>query len=91
MKLKLVEAGSFTGKKRVAEVDLSDYSPELAEEIRKAFRDPVSTEREATLARDKEQLFLELDKQILPLHAVHLSNELKALLEDLKSKLKWEK
>jgi hypothetical protein len=91
MKLKLVESGSFTGKKRVAELDLSGYPQKLVTQLKNAFNEKVSGKQVDSLSRDKEQLFLEFENQVRPLNEIPLSEEMKSLVEDLKSKLNWEK
>ena len=91
MKIRLVEAGSFTGKRRVAETELSGYTPELAEQISHAFDAPDSTEYRNPNARDQEQLFLQLNERIIPLSSIPPSEELNRLVSALRAKLKWQK
>ncbi len=86
MILKLIEAGGFAGLRRTAEEDLTDYSDDVKDAVKKVFEAPQSTPPPAT-ARDKEQHYLELEGKVIPVAGIKQDKELKTLIKKLHTNL----
>ena len=92
MKLKLIEAGKFSGLKKTAEADLDHLPQELQAHLESIFsstgNQPVKAQAQ-TVQRDKEKLFIEYNGKALPIQAVQPNKDLEALIEKLKSNLHY--
>ncbi|MBE7172739.1 MAG: hypothetical protein INR73_19335 [Williamsia sp.] len=92
MKLKLIEAGKFSGLKKTAEEDLDHLPQELQQHVENIFsassEQPLKVHAQSAY-RDKEKLFIEYNGKALPINAVQPSKQLEALIEKLKSKLHY--
>ena len=89
MKLKLIEAGGFAGLKKKSEVDVGDLSPALRDKLDQLFEGKKDRRRKsASRARDREQLFLQLDERIVPVDDVD-DDELGDLIRDMKKHLHY--
>lgn len=92
MKLKLIEAGKFSGLKKTAEEDLDHLPQELQAHVANIFSttgDQPMRVHAQTAHRDKEKLFIEYNGKALPINALQPSKQLEALIEKLKSKLRY--
>ena len=90
MKLKLVQTPGFVGRKKVAEEDLSQYSPSLQKHVADLFTNSAAGAGDLPPVPDKEKLFLELDGKRLPVDAAVANEELKNLVERMRENLKFE-
>ena len=88
MKLKLVQTPGFVGRKKVAEEDLSQYSPSFQKHVADLFTSAAGTDNSPS-APDKEKLFLELDGKRLAVPSSAANEELKNLIERMKENLKF--
>jgi hypothetical protein len=89
MKLKLVQTPGFVGRKKVAEEDLSQYSPSLQKHVADLFSNSAAGIDNTSPVPDKEKLFLELDGKRLPVDTAASNKELKNLIERMKDNLKF--
>ena len=88
----MIEAGKFSGLKKTAEEDLDHLPQELQQHVESIFSStddqPVKVHAQ-TAHRDKEKLYIEYNGKALPINAVQPSKQLEALIEKLKSKLRY--
>lgn len=88
MKLKLIEAAGFIGRKKTAEEDLSNYPEQVQQQVQNFFNAPAEFSAvPPSFARDKEQRFLELEGKTIPLQDVQLNDALTQLVNKLKEGL----
>ena len=88
----MIEAGKFSGLKKTAEEDLDHLPHELQQHVESIFSSaddqPVRVHAQ-TAHRDKEKLYIEYNGKALPINSVQPSKQLEALIEKLKSKLRY--
>ena len=89
MKLKLIQAGGFTGKNKTAEEELDLQAPVLQQQVTAIFNQFLQ-EMPKSKVRDKEQLFLEFDGKVLPVKQLHPNPELEKLIDQLINQLRFE-
>ena len=92
MKLKLIEAGKFSGRKKTSEEDLAELPQEVQEQVENIFstnHDRPAQARAQSVQRDKESYFIEYNGKSMPVHAMPPNKDLEALIEKLKSKLHY--
>ena len=90
MKLKLIEAGKFSGLKKTVEEDLTALPTELQKHVESIFSKGASQPAQASaqsVSRDKENYFIEYNGKALPVKSVLPNKELEDLIEKMKSKL----
>lgn len=90
MKLKLIQAGGFTGKTKTAEEDLAQHESILQQHVTELFNQPAE-EAPKTQVRDKEQLFLEFEGKVLPVQQLNPNSELKKLIAQMSNQLAYQK
>ena len=90
MKLKLIQAGGFTGKVKTAEEELDHHETVLQQHVSELFQQNVSTAPKSSV-RDKEQLLLEFNGKVLPVQQLSLNPQLEKLIEQMSEKLCFEK
>ena len=87
MKLKLIEAGGITGRKRSAEMDISKEPEELHEQIKTIVNNSAGKREENY--RDKVNYFIEYEGRSSALRSILLTGRLKDVISKLKRKLQY--
>ena len=87
MKLKLIEAGGITGRKRTAEMDVTEQPVEVHEQIRTILASPNPKNEDKY--RDKVNYFIEYDGKASALRSILLTGKLKDVINKLKKELKY--
>jgi hypothetical protein len=90
MKLKLIQAGGFAGKTKIAEEDLDLHATVLQEHLTELFNRPLDAAPKSQ-ARDKEQLFLEFGGKVLPVQQLNPNSQLEKLIEQMSGQLRYQK
>jgi len=88
MKLKLIQAGGFAGRKKMAEEDLDDHPDQLKEQVKEVFSQPLKA-LPRSKERDKEQHFLEFEGKVVPVQSFKPSKEFKSLIKKMQSNLDY--
>ena len=87
MKLKLIESGGITGRKRTAEMDISDQPKELHQQIQSIIN--VAPAKKEDKYRDRVNYFIEYDGKSSPLRSILLTGKLKDVIVKLRGKLQY--
>lgn len=90
MKLKLIQTAGFAGKIKTAVEDLDKHEPVVQQQVTAMFKQPVLPAAKS-LVRDKEQLLLELNGEVLPVHQLDLHPEIEKLIKHMSEQLSFEK
>ncbi|MGI4022412.1 MAG: hypothetical protein ACRYFA_12975 [Janthinobacterium lividum] len=90
MKLKLIQAGGFAGKTKIAEKDLEQHETILQQQLTELFRQPLKAAPKSQV-RDKEQLFLEFDGKRLPVQQLGSNPQLSKLIAQMINQLTYQK
>jgi hypothetical protein len=93
MQLKLIQSGGFTGRRKVAEEELSDHPEALKAQVEDIFSQPTPPEGEGNepgdLNRDKPVYYVEYNGKSLPLDNIPANQHLEKLIESMKEKLHY--
>lgn len=87
MKLKLIEAGGITGRKRTAEMDVSEQPEEVHKQLLAILHSPNATKEDKY--RDKVNYFIEYEGKASALRSILLTGKLKDLINKLKKELRY--
>ncbi len=91
MKLKLIRTPGFTGKPKIAEIELAEQSDDLKQYLQEVFAKPADIGFESLNFRDKESMLLEFDGKMLPLGSIELNEQLDELIQRMIPELKYRK
>lgn len=87
MKLKLIEAGGITGRKRTAEMDMADQPEEVHHQIQTIIN--TSSSKKEDKYRDKVNYFIEYDGRSSALRSILITGKLKEVISKLKKELRY--
>lgn len=93
MILKLIQAGSFVGRTKTSEEDVSALPEELQVQLAGLFSGAGSKPAQAraqSASRDKENYFIEYNGKTLPVQSVQPGKDLGELIEKMKSNLQYQ-
>jgi hypothetical protein len=91
MELKLIQAGGFTGKHKVATEDLATYPEAIKQHVHQAFYEAKEKQHNASHVRDKEHFFLEYDGIKVPIATFKADVKLDQIIKKLKANLQYQK
>ena len=87
MKIKLIEAGGFVGRHKIAFKHVTNISSELAEEVKRLKPIELNLENKV---RDLERHYLQIDdEEPIPIEIDNIEGELKSHIDELKKKLEY--
>ena len=91
MKIKLIQAGGFMGRSKVAEEELTAYPTEVQQQLEETFSKAQQTPAAVppSASRDAFHYLIVYKGKTIPLEAIKMTPELSGIIGQLKAKLKY--